>query len=159
MLLGKSFNTLDSKGRLFVPTKWRVDLTDHVVLLYGFGNTPDEKYLQLMSYDKFLELTRAVDCLHPTDLTFIKAKRFIFPNAEELTPDKQGRILIPQELAKYASLHLSGDVCLLGLSDHVEIWNPELYEKIRSEYNFEQFADDMQSLADRSSTAEAGASR
>lgn len=156
MLLGKSFNTLDSKGRLFVPTKWRVDLTDHVVLLYGFGKSPDEKYLQLMSYDKFLELTHAVDCLHPTDLTFIKAKRFIFPNAEELTPDKQGRILIPQELAKYANL--SGDTCLLGLSNHIEIWNPELYEKSCSEYNYEQFADDMQSLADKSAS-EASASR
>ncbi|MBO4879557.1 MAG: cell division/cell wall cluster transcriptional repressor MraZ [Clostridia bacterium] len=155
MLLGKSFNTLDSKGRLFIPTKWRVDLTDHVVLLYGFGNTPDEKYLQLMSYDKFLELTEAVDSLHPTDLTFIKAKRFIFPNAEELNPDKQGRILIPQELARYADL--SQETCLLGLSDHVEIWNPALYDKIRSEYNFDQFAGDMQSLADRSSADKTGA--
>ena len=157
MLLGKSFNNLDSKGRLFIPVKWRVDLTDHVVLLYGFGNQPDERFLQLMSYDRFLELTRAVDCLHPTDLTFIKAKRFIFPNAEELTPGKQGRILIPQELARYANLN--GDTCLLGLSDHIEIWDPKLYEKIRSDYGFDQFAGDMQSLADKSAPAPAGAAR
>lgn len=147
MLLGKSFNTLDSKGRLFIPVKWRVDLTDHVVLLYGFGSNENDKYLQLMSYEHFLELSRTVDGLHPTDLSFIRAQRFIFPNAEELTPDKQGRILIPQELAKYAEL--GSEVYLLGMNNRIEIWNPQRYEASQSDYGFSQFADDMQSRADK----------
>lgn len=149
MLMGKSFNSIDSKGRLFVPVKWRMDLTDHVVLLYGFGTTEDEKYLQLISYDSFLKLSQTINSLHPTDLSFIKAQRFIFPNAEELTPDKQGRILIPQELARYADL--GSEVFLLGINDRVEIWNPKLYEQVRSGYGFDSFAKDMQTLADKNS--------
>ncbi len=149
MLLGKSTNTLDSKFRLFIPVKWRVDLTDHVILLYGFNTSENERYLQLMSFDRFQEFSRAVDQLHPTDMSFIRAQRFIFPNAEDLNPDKQGRILIPQDLVKYADLN--GEVLLIGMSNHIEIWNPEKYKASCAGYGYDQFRIDMQSLADRTS--------
>lgn len=146
MLIGKSSNTIDSKGRLFLPVKWRVDLTDHVVLLYGFGTSEDDKYLQLMSYDRFLELVKTVDGLHPTDLSFIQAQRFIFPNAEEFTPDKQGRILIPQDFIRHAQL--GSDVYLLGMGNRIEIWDPKRYENFVSGYGAAQFREDMQQRAD-----------
>lgn len=147
MLIGKSSNSMDPKGRIFVPVKWRVDLTEHIIVLIGFGKTAQEKYLQAMSLQKFSELTRAVEALHPTDLTFIQAKRYIFPNAEECTLDKQGRILIPQDLVKHANL--SGEVKLLGTGDSIQIWNPEILEQVESGYGFDEFASDLQALAEK----------
>lgn len=151
MLIGKSTNSMDSKGRVFMPVKWRVDLTDHLIILIGFGKTADERYLQVMSLDKFTELTRAVESLPPTDITFIKAKRYIFPNSEECSLDKQGRMLIPQDLAKYAGL--SGEVRMLGTGDSVQIWNPDALEKVEADYGFGEFAADLQALANRQSNS------
>lgn len=149
MFLGDSTNTLDSKGRLVIPAMWRTGLTDSIVVQCGYGNNSDEKYLQISSRDKFLDFIHEVDKLPPTDTRFIKAMRFILPNAFELAPDKQGRILIPQRLVKYAGL--SGEVLLVGMSSRIEIWNPTLYEKTISDYSLENLNVDLQALADRSS--------
>lgn len=148
MLMGGSTNTLDSKGRLVIPVKWRADLTDHIIILYGFGSSEEEHFLQLMSRERFLDITREMDNLHPTDTTFIKAMRFILPNAEELTPDKQGRVLIPQKLLKYAQIN--GEVFLSGMSNRIEVWDPELYRQACEKYDLSAFNKDMIALADKS---------
>lgn len=155
MLIGKSTNNLDSKGRLFIPTKWRVDLTDHVVLLYGLGDTDEDKYLQLMSYEHFLEYIKTVNRLHPTDLSFIRAQRFIFPNAEEFNPDKQGRILIPQDFIKFAGI--DSEVILLGMGNRLEMWDPASYKKYASGYGAADFHRDMQFRADTDNALGQGA--
>lgn len=147
MLIGKSKNTLDSKGRITIPVKWRDDLTDSVVVLIGFGKSNDERYLQVMSANRFAEITETVNSLHPTDLTFIRAKRFIFPNAEDCSPDKNGRILLPADLIEYAKL--GSEVQLLGTSDSVQIWNPEILKKVNASYGFSNYQSDLQALAER----------
>lgn len=154
MLIGKSTNNLDSKGRLFIPTKWRVDLTDHIVLLYGFGASDEDRYLQLMSYEHFLEFINTVNRLHPTDLSFIRAQRFIFPNAEEFNPDKQGRILIPQDFIKYAGI--DSEAILLGMGDRIEMWDPANYDKYCKSYGAADFKADMQFRADTDNALSGG---
>lgn len=147
MLIGKSKNSMDSKGRITIPVKWRADLTESVIVLIGFGKTDDERYLQVMSSKRFSEITEAVNKLHPTDLTFIRAKRYIFPNAEDCSPDKSGRILLPADLIEYA--RLSGEVSLLGTGDSVQIWNPQILEEVNAAYGFSDYSMDLQALAER----------
>ena len=107
MLLGQSRNNLDSKGRIFVPVKWRPDTSDHVVVLIGLNPADvkkEERFLQILRYEKFVEFAKDLTSSRPSDLSLMRAKRKIFSSAEECTLDKQGRILIPQWLAKYANL-------------------------------------------------------
>ncbi len=147
MLIGKSTNSIDSKGRITIPVKWRADLTDSIIVLIGFGKSDKERYLQAMSLKRFTEITEAVNRLHPTDLTFIRAKRYIFPNAEDCSPDKSGRILLPADLIKYA--RLGSEVKLLGTGDSVQIWNPDILNEVDASYGFADYSSDLQALAER----------
>lgn len=147
MLIGKSTNSVDSKGRITIPVKWRADLTDSIIVLIGFGKSDKERYLQAMSSKRFTEITEAVNRLHPTDLTFIRAKRYIFPNAEDCSPDKNGRILLPADLIKYAML--GSEVKLLGTGDSVQIWNPDILNEVDASYGFADYSSDLQALAER----------
>ena len=54
-----------------------------------------------------------------------------FSGAADVLPDKQGRISIPEHLRDYA--HLTGDVWLAGHYDHIEIWNPDLFDEKKGE--------------------------
>ena len=61
MLLGQSRNNLDSKGRIFVPVKWRPDTSDHVVVLIGLNPADvkkEERFLQILRYEKFVEFAK-----------------------------------------------------------------------------------------------------
>ena len=114
MLLGQSRNNLDSKGRIFVPVKWRPDTSDHVVVLIGLNPADvkkEERFLQILRYEKFVEFAKDLTSSRPSDLSLMRAKRKIFSSAEECTLDKQGRILIPQWLAKYANDYTLNELC------------------------------------------------
>ena len=69
-------------------------------------------------------------------------QRFIFASAANVEPDKQGRVLIPQALRTHADLG-SGEVVVVGLSNHAEIWNAEKWDKINAEMTNETLAEDM----------------
>ena len=56
-------------------------------------------------------------------------KRRLFATSEEVFPDKQGRILIPQSLRDFA--HLDREVVVAGVSDYCEIWNQEAWDKLQ----------------------------
>ena len=139
MLLGQSRNNLDSKGRIFVPVKWRPDTSDHVVVLIGLNPADvkkEERFLQILRYEKFVEFAK--------DLT---SKRKIFSSAEECTLDKQGRILIPQWLAKYANL--KDEVLLCGVEDRILVWNPDDFEAAEADYTLNELCSDVQNYSDK----------
>ena len=88
MLLGQSRNNLDSKGRIFVPVKWRPDTSDHVVVLIGLNPADvkkEERFLQILRYEKFVEFAKDLTSSRPSDLSLMRAKRKIFSSAEEYT--------------------------------------------------------------------------
>ena len=80
-----------------------------------------------------------------SDSAFGKAKRFILSNAEDLTPDKSDRILIPQHLIRYAGL--SGEIMLFGVGDHIEIWDPQRYTDSNAGYSVADFSSDAQAFS------------
>lgn len=87
MLLGQSRNNLDSKGRIFVPVKWRPDTSDHVVVLIGLNPADvkkEERFLQILRYEKFVEFAK--------DLNLLASLRFIPYACQAKDLFKRGRV-------------------------------------------------------------------
>ena len=102
--IGESTNSVDSKGRIFVPTKWRSQLNETMILHAGFGRSASGRYLELTTVDNFNKLISMINALPPSEKRFESLKRVIFRNSEEVSADKQGRILIPKRLIEHACL-------------------------------------------------------
>lgn len=119
--MGEYQHTVDPKGRLIVPAKFRDGLGEKFVATKGLDNClfvyPMDEWKLLEQKLKSLPFTRA------DARSFV---RFFFSGATECEVDKQGRILIPANLREYAKL--DKEVVLLGVSSRVEIWSKHLWE-------------------------------
>lgn len=137
---GNSRNTIDAKGRITVPARWRPDLPDKIVIMFGLGDSAEDRFLQFMSPETFEATYGGIANSSMTDGAFGKAKRFILSNAEDVSFDKNDRILVPQHLIRYAEL--SGEVILCGVGDHIEIWDPARHERSNEGYTVMEFSSD-----------------
>lgn len=146
MLIGASLNNIDSAGRVFMPAKWRFDFIENpsIVIMPGLTEPEGQKYLQLMPYDSFKKLSSVFDLIPLTETAFDNAKENIASRAEPGILDKQGRFAVPQKLIEYAGL--TAEVLLLGMKDHIRIWNPDSHEKASASYNSEKYANDLKEL-------------
>lgn len=115
MFLGEYEHTIDSKGRLAVPAKFRVQMDQGAVISKGMG-TCLSVYTTTRWEEKSAELVvgKASDQLRDFE-------RRIYPSASEVELDGQGRMVIPAKLRAYANL--STEVTVAGVRDHIEIWD------------------------------------
>lgn len=118
MLLGEYLHTIDDKGRLAVPAKFRAELAGPVVISKGI-----ETCLWLHRQDAWDELAAKIVALSRTKPAARDLRRHVFASASEDTPDRQGRISLPQYLLGYA--HIDKQAIVIGQLDYCEIWNPE----------------------------------
>jgi MraZ protein len=118
MFLGRYRFSLDNKGRLTIPVRYRAPLDEGTYITKGF-----EKNLVVMTTTAFLNISKQVSEKNYTDPTARLLKRYIFSNGEQVEMDKAGRILIPQFLRQAANLDT--EVVLVGLGDFFEVWSPE----------------------------------
>ena len=138
MFMGEFNHTIDKKGRLIVPVKLREGLGDKFVITRGLDVClfayPLAEWAVWEEKLKTLPITRS-------DARAFK--RVFYSAATEVEKDKQGRILIPQNLRDYAQLE--DDVVVIGVSDHVEIWADDVWKKYSSEANtsFEDIAEQL----------------
>lgn len=126
MFLGEFVHTLDSKGRLTVPAKFREGLDSGLVVTRGI-----DRCLAVFPMAEWQELAAQVNELPMTDRQARAFRRFLFASASDVSLDKQGRILIPQNLRDYAGL--DGDVVIAGLSNYMEIWSTEAWQDEREQ--------------------------
>lgn len=141
MLLGEYNHTLDDKGRVSIPAKFRDDLGSTFIVTKGLDNC-------LFVYSKkewetFEEKLKTLPLTNPNARNFI---RFFFAGATECELDKQGRINIPQNLREYALL--KKDVYIVGVSTRVEIWDKEKWQNYTSNENLnvDEIANQMSNL-------------
>lgn len=122
MFIGEYQHVVDSKGRLFIPARFRDGLGDRFVITKGLDRClfvyPLQEWEQLEAKLKKLPFARA------DARAFV---RLFFSGAAELEPDKQGRIVVPLGLRQYAGLEK--EVVVLGVSSRVEVWSREEWEK------------------------------
>lgn len=121
MFMGEYSHTIDAKGRLIMPAKFREELGSHCVVTRGL-----EGCLSVYTMDAWLTLANSMKKLKASKESVRAFKRFLFGSAAEVEFDKQGRILLPPTLRTYAKL--TKDVTVLGTGDKVEIWDAAAYE-------------------------------
>lgn len=124
MFLGEFVHVLDSKGRLAIPAKFRADLDTGLVVTRGI-----DRCLAIYPMPEWRRLAERVSELPMTDRRARAFRRLVFANASDVIPDKKGRILIPPRLREYANL--DGEVVVTGLSNHIELWDPEAWNEER----------------------------
>lgn len=115
-------HTMDAKGRVFIPAKFREGLGDEFVLCKGFF----DRCLYVFSNQEFEELSAKLDDLPFADEDALIIQRELYANACDVAVDKQGRVLVPAGLREYAQL--TKDTVIVGVRTHVEIWQPELWK-------------------------------
>lgn len=118
---------MDEKGRVSLPSAFRREAdSDRFVLLQW---EPD--YLALFPSRKWAEIQSRLLEFRRTDPDAWNQVRVIVSRAVDVSPDKQGRILVPAALQEAAGL--SGTVLLSGNIDRVELWNPDTYRELVQE--------------------------
>lgn len=140
MLLGEYTHTLDIKGRVIMPAKFREDIGSNFVVTKGLDNC-----LFVYSISEWQNFEAKLKTLPLTNETARNFIRFFFSGATECEVDKQGRILIPANLREYADLQK--DVYVIGVSTRVEIWNKEKWESYNGSGNMDDnIANQMSTL-------------
>lgn len=139
MFMGEYNHTIDAKGRLIVPSKFREVLGDAFVVTKGLDGC-------LFVYDneewkRFEEKLRALPITNKEARQFV---RFFLAGATEAEVDKQGRILIPNVLREFAEL--TKDVVLVGVGSRIEIWSRERFEDTAAFEDMDEIAEHMAEL-------------
>ncbi len=141
MFIGEHQHSLDEKGRIIIPSKFRADLGVEFVMTKGLDNC-------LFVYPKG-EWQILEDKLKTLPITNKDARafvRFFFSGATESTLDKQGRVLIPSNLRDHSKL--DKDAVIIGVSTRIEIWSKDQWENYIDEDNlsYEAIAESMAAL-------------
>lgn len=123
MFLGEFSHTLDSKGRLTIPAKFRDQLATGLVVT----RSPLDRCLLAMPQAKWEDIASKINALPLADPRSALLRRAIFSAAEDFRPDRQGRILISQRLRDYAQIQ--DDVVIAGVNTFLELWAPAMWEE------------------------------
>ena len=121
MLTGEYNHTMDAKGRVTVPARFREELGASFVVTRGF-----EGCLTAYPQERWSRIQKNLESLSLTNTAGRKLSRLFLGNAIECEPDQMGRILIPTPLRSAADL--KKDIVLTGLGDRVEIWDKEAWD-------------------------------
>ncbi len=138
MFLGRYQHSLDNKGRLTIPSRFREALGSGAYVVQGFDGN-----LMVLPPQVFAVLYQRVSRLSITDPKARLLRRLILSAAAEVELDRSGRILIPPYLREAAGL--DGEVVLVGVGDYFEIWGAEAWQQQvlalqDAEANAERFA-------------------
>jgi MraZ protein len=126
MFLGTYEHTLDAKGRLVMPRKFREELKDDCVITKG-----QERCLYVWPRDAWAREYKRVSSLPTTDRRARKFKRSFFAGADDVSLDKQGRIPVPEKLRDFAGM--VKDITVVGSGERIEIWSSEVWENEEAE--------------------------
>lgn len=124
MFLGEYEHSLDSKGRLAIPAKFRLRLGEGAVITRGLDGC-----LIIYPSEKWQEIAQRLDQLPSTQMAARIYKRFVFSGATECDFDRQGRVLIPAYLRDYAGIEEAAMV--VGQYSIVEIWGRDRWAAMR----------------------------
>lgn len=141
MFMGEYQHSLDNKGRLIIPAKFREVLGETGIMTRGLDNC-----LFLFPQSEWSVLEEKLKSLPLTKSTARQFVRFFFSGATECELDKQGRIMIPQNLRDYADIEK--DVVVIGVSSRIEIWSRHRWEEYmqQAEESYEEIAENIVEL-------------
>ena len=127
MFSGMSNHSIDAKGRIVLPAKFREELGESFYLARGFGN----ECVQVLSKEQFNAISEKIQAL-PANKAM--ALQYVFTaSAVEVTPNAQGRVIIPQTLRDFAGLE--GEALVIGMNTRLEIWSKKKFDSFMASQN------------------------
>lgn len=140
MFYGEYEHTLDRKGRLVIPSRFREVLKEHFVEKF-FVTRGLERCLFVFPEDEWRSQEQKFKSMSFTRADSRRFNRLFFGGASEVILDKQGRILLPQTLKKWAGI--KREIIVVGVSNRFELWNRDNWEEYygSSRESFEDIAE------------------
>jgi MraZ protein len=120
MFLGEFQHSLDAKGRVILPVRFRAQLEGGAVMARALDGC-----LAVYPLEEFERVALKLREARERGGRERQAARTYFAGAVEITPDKQGRVAVPPNLRDYA--HLDREVMVAGSFDHIEIWDAQMF--------------------------------
>ena len=136
MFMGEYHHTIDEKGRLIIPSKFREGLGEKFIITRGIENC-----LFVYSLDSWEKITNKLETLPFTKKDARQFVRFFLSGATTAEFDKQGRVNITSPLISYAKLQK--DCVVIGTGDRLEIWSQEDWDSF-----FESASNNMSDIAE-----------
>jgi MraZ protein len=141
LFYGEYQHTIDPKGRVIIPARFREELGEKFILTKGLDDC-----LFVYSSGEWCNLEAKLKTLPLSSKDARAFIRFFFSGATECELDKQGRALIPQNLREYAKLEK--DIYIIGVSTRVEVWDRNKWENYSRDDNLsaDKIAEKMEQL-------------
>jgi MraZ protein len=124
MFIGEYFYSIDEKKRLAIPAKFRKELAKKAVITRGIDNC-----LVIYPLTEWQKLAKKLESLPSSQADSRGFVRLMLSGAVDVSLDKLGRILIPENLKEYALL--KKNVAIIGLSNRIEIWDAERWQEYK----------------------------
>lgn len=124
MFSGTTFQSIDAKGRIVLPARFREQLGETFIISKGFN-----KCVQVLSLDEFENLRDSIKSLPAKNATALRYH--VIATAIEVSPNAQGRVIIPQSLREIASL--DKEAAVVGMDNRIEIWNKDKFDEMMNE--------------------------
>lgn len=140
--MGEYKHSIDTKGRLIIPSKFREQLGETFVITKGLDNC-----LFIYPEQEWQEFEKKLKSLPIANKGARKFSRFFLAGANQCIVDKQGRILIPNNLREFATL--DKEIILIGVSNRIEIWskdNWDTYNNDDDDIEMDEIAEQMADL-------------
>lgn len=135
MFMGEYNHTIDTKGRIIIPSKFREALGEEFVVTQGLDGClfvyPNEEWMNFVTQLKNL----------PGSKEARQLQRYFMAGAASCEVDKQGRILIPNKLREQAGLEK--DIVFVGVLSKIEIWSKEKWDSNNDYDDMDQIAEHM----------------
>ena len=139
MLIGEYEHSLDAKGRLIMPAKFREDLGEKFIITKGLDGC-----LFAFSSTEWAKFEEKLSTLPISNKDARAFTRFFFAGAMDCELDKQGRFLISSNLREFAGL--TKDVKIIGMNSRVEIWSKEKWQECDENISADDIAKKMEML-------------
>lgn len=139
MFMSEYNHTIDAKGRLIIPSKFREVLGEEFVISKGMDGC-----LFVYANADWDAFEQKLTALPMTNKEARKFTRFFLAGAAQVELDKQGRILLPATLREFAGL--DKDVVLVGVGSRIEIWDKDRYETAGEDMDMDSITSAMEEL-------------
>lgn len=129
LLAGEFDHTLDPKGRITLPARYREYFQRGAILVRFQDREPCIRIYHPEAWDEYdAKYIEPLDVFESEENSW--RTRMIYENLTQVDPDRQGRMLIPSQRIK--ELGLAGKVKIVGNRTHLEIWNPDTYAALKA---------------------------
>ena len=139
MLIGEYEHSLDVKGRIIMPSKFREDIGDKFIVTKGLDGC-----LFAFSKEEWKKFEEKLSTLPISNKDARSFTRFFFAGAIDCELDKQGRFLISANLREFAEF--VKDVVIVGMNSRIEIWSKEKWENCNNNLSADDIAEKMEML-------------